>query len=109
MPLAAFHPAVAQWFERSFSQPTPAHAAAWPAIIAVVPVVSIFVNPLQFGANEDFGAYPRDLDRDSTIATGAGVDVLFTPSVDEMYPGGTPMATFSLSASRMPLAETASA
>ncbi len=56
-----------------------------------VVVASIFVNPLQFAEHEDLGAYPRDLDRDTGLADGAGVDVLFTPSVDEMYP--TPMLT----------------
>ncbi|SEN28958.1 pantoate--beta-alanine ligase [Lihuaxuella thermophila] len=49
-------------------------------------VLSIFVNPLQFGPNEDFERYPRDLDRDAALAKQAGVDLLFCPSVREMYP-----------------------
>jgi len=49
-------------------------------------VVSLFVNPLQFGPNEDLAAYPRDLDRDLAAAEAEHVDVLFAPSADEMYP-----------------------
>jgi pantoate--beta-alanine ligase len=49
-------------------------------------VMSIFVNPLQFGPQEDFERYPRDLERDRRLAEAAGVDVLFVPSTEEMYP-----------------------
>ncbi|MBU8907277.1 pantoate--beta-alanine ligase [Desertibacillus haloalkaliphilus] len=49
-------------------------------------VMSIFVNPLQFGPNEDFDRYPRNFERDSKLAKEAGVDVLFYPATSEMYP-----------------------
>ena len=51
-------------------------------------VVSLFVNPTQFAANEDLSRYPRDEARDAQSAEAAGVDILFTPPVDEMYPEG---------------------
>lgn len=51
-------------------------------------VASIFVNPMQFGANEDLSRYPRDLPRDREALQGAGVDVLYLPTADEMYPPG---------------------
>ena len=51
-----------------------------------VRAASIFVNPLQFAADEDLGTYPRDLDRDLAIMAGSGVDHVLVPSVEEMYP-----------------------
>jgi len=50
-------------------------------------VISIYVNPTQFGPNEDFSRYPRDLQRDRNLCRDAGVDVVFTPTDDAMYPG----------------------
>ncbi|WP_114165711.1 pantoate--beta-alanine ligase [Exiguobacterium sp. TNDT2] len=49
-------------------------------------VMSIFVNPTQFGPNEDLDRYPRDFERDETLAREAGVDVLFYPNTETMYP-----------------------
>ncbi|WP_406285258.1 pantoate--beta-alanine ligase [Embleya sp. NBC_00896] len=53
-------------------------------------VVTVFVNPLQFGAGEDLDRYPRTLDADLKVCREAGADVVFAPSVDEVYPGGEP-------------------
>ena len=51
-------------------------------------IATLFVNPLQFGPQEDYADYPRDLERDCKLAESTGIDVLFAPSVDEMYPDG---------------------
>jgi pantoate--beta-alanine ligase len=59
-------------------------------------VMSIFVNPLQFGPNEDLDRYPRDLERDLDLARQAGVHVLYHPNVREMYPN-EPLVTTKLS------------
>jgi pantoate--beta-alanine ligase len=56
-------------------------------------VVTIFVNPLQFGANEDLGRYPRDLAGDLAQCRAEGADLVFAPSGDEMYPNGAPLTT----------------
>src|SRR5437879_4781319 len=55
---------------------------------ADVVLVSIFVNPLQFGPNEDYKQYPRDLKRDEKLCKNAGVDYIFYPDVKELYPEG---------------------
>ena len=49
-------------------------------------VVSVFVNPTQFGPSEDFASYPRDIEQDAALADEAGCDVLFVPAADEIYP-----------------------
>jgi pantoate--beta-alanine ligase len=56
-------------------------------------LVSIFVNPTQFGPNEDFRKYPRQLNRDVELASAAGADVVFAPSVEAMYPPHVPIET----------------
>ena len=66
-------------------------------------VVSIFVNPLQFGPAEDLAAYPRDLAGDAARAARAGVDVLFVPSTEEMYPEGTLRTTVTVKDVSTPL------
>ena len=63
-----------------------------------VVVVSLFVNPLQFGPGEDLERYPRDLAGDVALAAGEGVDIVFAPPVEEMYPGfpDPPLTTVSV-------------
>jgi pantoate--beta-alanine ligase len=56
-------------------------------------VVSIFVNPLQFGAGEDLDRYPRTFEADLRVCAEQGADVVFAPSVQEVYPGGDPQVT----------------
>jgi pantoate--beta-alanine ligase len=56
-------------------------------------VASVFVNPLQFGAGEDLERYPRTLEADLEICEREGVDIVFAPAVDEVYPGGDPRVT----------------
>jgi len=58
-------------------------------------VVTVFVNPLQFGEGEDLDRYPRTLDADVKLAELSGADVVFAPSVDEVYPGGEPQVRIS--------------
>jgi len=58
-------------------------------------IVTVFVNPLQFGPNEDFDKYPRTLAADVEACTAERVDLVFAPDRDEMYPGGTPSVTLA--------------
>jgi len=69
------------------------HAAAAEADVVAV---SIFVNPLQFAANEDLASYPRDLGRDAELCRSAGVDIVLAPPVEEMYPDGAVATTVSV-------------
>ncbi len=56
-------------------------------------VVTVFVNPAQFGADEDFSSYPRTISQDSALLTQAKADLLFTPKVEEIYPDGVEETT----------------
>src|SRR4029079_8987669 len=56
-------------------------------------VATIFVNPLQFAAGEDLARYPRTLETDLAMCEREGVDLVFAPAVDEVYPGGDPVVT----------------
>ena len=56
-------------------------------------VVSIFVNPLQFGAGEDYASYPSTLDADRELLSDLGTDILFLPGVEDIYPGGAKLTT----------------
>jgi len=69
--------------------------AALPTAAAPEPqvLVSVFVNPLQFGPGEDFARYPRSLEQDAACAAAAGASALFAPSVEELYPQGEPELT----------------
>ena len=58
-----------------------------------VVVVSIFVNPIQFGPNEDYDSYPRTLEQDSNLLADVGCDIVFAPSVEQMYGTGKPRLT----------------
>jgi len=66
--------------------------------LADVVVVTIFVNPLQFGPDEDLDRYPRDLDRDLELLEEAGADVVFAPASDVVYPEGDPVVRVSAGA-----------
>src|SRR6476660_4164972 len=59
--------------------------------VADVVIMSVFVNPLQFGPSEDFDRYPRTLDDDSRLASERGVDFMFTPTREDMYPEHSPV------------------
>ena len=71
------------------------HTALLDAAREAAPVVvaSIFVNPLQFGPREDLASYPRDLDADLARCAEHGVDVVFAPTAEVMYPSGTPQVS----------------
>ncbi|HEY8717973.1 pantoate--beta-alanine ligase [Pengzhenrongella sp.] len=58
-------------------------------------LVTIFVNPLQFGADEDLDTYPRDLERDLALLAGVGADIVFAPTLDVVFPDGEPVVRVS--------------